>query len=94
MKCPFELPTKKEVTHVTEAGVKYKIVAGKHTIAAFLSKDEADYILQAINSHWNLVEYREYVHARIEDGKPIMRYSKWLDTVEELERALEEAESH
>ena len=66
MKCPFELPTKKEVTHVTEAGVKYKVIAGTLVIAAFLSKSEADYIVQAVNSHEKLVkelrEARQIIH--------------------------------
>ena len=51
MKCPFELPAKKEVTHVTEVGVKYKVFVGKLAIAAFLSKEQANYIVQAINSY-------------------------------------------
>jgi len=53
MECPFELPVKKAVTHVTEVGCKYQVQtkAGKRALAAFLTKDEADYIVQAINSY-------------------------------------------
>ncbi|KKK88941.1 hypothetical protein LCGC14_2738120 [marine sediment metagenome] len=51
MKCPFDLPAKREFTHVNEAGVKYKVVIGERAIASYLTKDEADYIVQAINSY-------------------------------------------
>ncbi len=51
MKCPFDLPAKREFTHVNEAGVKYKVVIGERAIASYLTKDEADYIVQAINCY-------------------------------------------
>ena len=61
MKCPFELPIEKKVTHVTEAGVKYKVIAGTLVIAAFLSKSEADYIVQAVNNHDRLEEFAKRI---------------------------------
>ena len=65
MECPFELPVKKAVTHVTEAGCKYQvqIATGKRALAAFLTKDEADYIVQAINCHEKLVEALDEIEA-------------------------------
>ena len=82
MKCPFELPVEKEVTHVTEAGVKYKVIAGTLVIAAFLSKSEADYIVQAVNSHEKLVNALQYVAKRENPDKED----------ELIREALEEAE--
>jgi len=56
------------------------------------SEELGKYILEAVNSHWDLTEYKEYVHARIEDGREIMTYPEWLNRVKELQQALEEAE--
>ena len=63
MKCPFELPIKKVVTHVNEAGCKYQvqIVEGKRALAAYLTKDEANYIVATINSHEKLVNALEKI---------------------------------
>jgi len=50
MKCPFELPVKKQKQ--AEEGYFYKIKdAQNKMIACGLTEDEADYIVQAINSH-------------------------------------------
>lgn len=86
MKCPFVLPVAKyePMTIIRDNKMGY--------VCEYASSEVADYIIQAINSYWNHKEYITYVHARIADGKPTMTYSKWLDTVEELEQALKEAE--
>ena len=97
MKCPFKLPIKKVVTHVTEAGVKYQvqIVEGKRALAAYLTKDEADYIAQAINDH----EGREKLAEACDHAYSFMicvtnldneENLKWQENVtEELKQALE-----
>lgn len=90
MECPFKLPAKYEMK-ITNT--EYIVVdAERKVIAKCNYEDDALYIQQVLNIHSNLVDYRTYVHARIADGKPIMRYSKWFDTIEDLEQALKEAE--
>jgi len=90
MKCPFEIPVKKVVTHVTEVGVKYQIqiTEGKRALAAYLTKDEADYIVQAINSHEKLEEALKNVKAFLKGS----HIEKDRQVAEMLEQALKEKE--
>lgn len=55
MECPFEKPVEKR--RQPEEGDFYKIIDNQRKlIACGLNEDEADYIVQAINSHKKLVD--------------------------------------
>lgn len=55
--CPFELPVKKRKQ--PEKGGFYKIKdAQQKLVACGMNKDEADYIVQAINSHEKFKTYK------------------------------------
>lgn len=58
MQCPFITPVEKEISTQDALGKTYYriIEANKHSIAAGLTEKNADYIVQAINSHEKLVE--------------------------------------
>ena len=95
MECPFELPAKREFTHVNEAGVKYKVVIEERAIASYLTKDEADYIVQVINSHKKLTEacshsYNFMICVSNLDNEENLKWQE--DITEELKQALEESE--
>jgi len=81
MKCPFELPVKKTVTHVTEAGVRYQIqlTEGKRALAAYLNKEEADYIVHAINNYESMKEF-------IEETDNAESYREWCNCNKEAEK--------
>ncbi len=95
MGCPFELPAKREFTHVNEAGVKYKVVIGERAIASYLTKDEADYIVQAINGYEKFKEACDHAYSfmisvsNLDNNENL----KWQeDVTEELKQALKPAE--
>ena len=89
---PFELPVKKTVTHATEAGVKYQVqvVEGKRALAAFLTKEEADYIVQAINSHElhkKLVAMlNQYLTEEFWYGQPKLAIDTMCEAIKEAEK--------
>ena len=86
MICPLKVCESKE------SGTYYILDSHSCYVCGDMRKETADYIVLAVNSHWNLVEYKHYVHARIADGRPIMTYSKWLDAIDECEQTLKEME--
>ena len=50
MKCPFELPVR-AIEQSKKLGIFCVRAANQKAVAEILTKDEADYIVQAINSH-------------------------------------------
>jgi len=96
MGCPFELPVKKTVTHVTEAGVKYQVqtVKGKRALAAFLTKEEADYIVQAINSHDKLIKIKQISYEAVYTGdqEASDKAIGLIEDIEDFDKATKEAE--
>lgn len=57
MECPFELPVEKTGTDSIFCEIRTK--KGTHHIAELIYHKDADYIVQAINSHEKLVEQKE-----------------------------------
>jgi len=99
MKCPFELPVRKKELPKNTKGIKlYRI--DKKVFFPY-TEDEVDYIVQAINSHEKLLQYKDYVESRISqctipnEWLPLC-FSEWdklvSDLAQDLRQALKEAE--
>ena len=59
MECPFELPVKAIHLYTGAFGPQYRFEHGQYGNKLFsisISKEQADYIVQAINSHEKLVD--------------------------------------
>lgn len=63
MECPFELPVKKEILPRNTKNIDLYRIEGAYFP---YTKDEVDYIVQAINIHEQLVEALEYITEKME----------------------------
>ena len=77
MECPFELPVHKEDWMIIDI-LGYLVVTVEHL-------DEADYIVQAINSHEKLVKALQYLVADHPAGLLPDKPKSLLQAVEALE---------
>ena len=84
MECPFELPVEKRIR--TNGFCKIKD-AKKRSIAYGLTEDEADYIVQAINSHEKLVKALQYLVADHPAGLLPNKSKSLLQAVDVLKEA-------
>ena len=64
MECPFELPVKKEILPRNTKNIDLYRIEGAYFP---YTKDEVDYIVQAINSHEKLVEALENLREELDE---------------------------
>ena len=80
MECPFELPVTK-ISQSEKLRIFRVITANQKAVAEILTSDEADYIVQAINSHEKLVKHIEALKSVCETYIPTDKMDEANDKV-------------
>ena len=86
---PFELPVR-TVEQSAKLGIFLVRAANQKAVAEILTKEQADYIVQAINSHEKLVKALQYLVADHPAGLLPDKPKSLLQAVEALESEKQE----